>query len=447
MPDADPPSFAALPALAAATDPIELLPELRRVAGSPVPQNLSLVGATQLSAELWIGVFCDTKGQLLAAPCRKAGEALTRAVPGDGAAAALTRLLVDVKDAVNTGFSITTFALVDVEVPVAGAAERAMDVDQTHESVIVGDAAVVKWAVSAEPTPAPKLVAHLSAAGFTEMPQPWGFVTWVEGEQQVLVASVMGYLPGAGDGWTWAVLDAGDFAARGGDLDTSTAAFDDVGTVVADLHVAFATPTEVMVSPEQRAEVGEAEQWRDLAHSLLDQAVASVDGVEGDRLAALREPIGAVLDGLKSVAGTTTIPVHGDLHIGQLLRWEGGYAVADFDGNPVLSVAERLVPQPAARDVAGMLQSIDHVGRVVLRRVEGAEASRVRVWIAEAQARFLDAYRRRLSERGCSDLLDDRLLRPFQVEQECREFLYAVRHLPRWRYVPDQALQALFPQV
>ena len=30
-----------------------------------------------------------------------------------------------------------------------------MAVDQTHESVVVGDAAVVKWAVHAEPTPAP----------------------------------------------------------------------------------------------------------------------------------------------------------------------------------------------------------------------------------------------------------------------------------------------------
>ena len=92
-----------------------------------------------------------------------------------------------------------------------------------------------------------------------------------------------------------------------------------------------------------------------------------------------------------------------------------------------------------------MLQSLDHVGRVVVRRVEGADAARVEQWIADAQERFLSAYRRRLAEADASRLLDDRLLLPFRVEQECREFLYAVRHLPRWRYVPDQALQALFP--
>jgi len=90
-----------------------------------------------------------------------------------------------------------------------------------------------------------------------------------------------------------------------------------------------------------------------------------------------------------------------------------------------------------------MLQSIDHVGRVVDRRVAGADPTKVQRWIAEAQATFLAAYEQRLARRQMTDLLDRRLLMPFQVEQECREFLYAVRHLPRWRYVPDQALQAL----
>ena len=32
---------------------------------------------------------------------------------------------------------------------------------------------------------------------------------------------------------------------------------------------------------------------------------------------------------------------------------------------------------------------------------------------------------------------------PFAVEQECREYVYAARHLPRWLYVPDAALPAL----
>ena len=65
----------------------------------------------------------------------------------------------------------------------AGPLSAPMLVDQTHESVVVGDRAVVKWAVRAEPTPAPVLIAHLRAAGFKEMPEPWGFVSWANGSR------------------------------------------------------------------------------------------------------------------------------------------------------------------------------------------------------------------------------------------------------------------------
>jgi maltokinase len=321
-----------------------------------------------------------------------------------------------------------------------------MLVDQTHESVVVGDAVVVKWAVHAEHTPAPTLVAHLSQAGFTEMPHPWGFVTWSAADAEpVLVASAMQYLEGASDGWTWAVQDAGDHAARGGELTTAVEPMREVGRLVADLHSAFATPTAANSDPMARAAVPDVAEWRALALRLLDDAVRTVDGQEGERLARRRDAMVAAIDSMVDVVGCRTIPVHGDLHVGQVLRWTGGYAVGDFDGNPVLPVAERLRPQPAARDVAGMLQSIDHVGRVVNRRVDGADPERVARWIVTAQERFIEAYRDRLRTNGRAELLDERLLLPFQVEQECREFLYAVQHLPRWRYVPDQALQALFP--
>ena len=133
--------------------------------------------------------------------------------------------------------------------------------------------------------------------------------------------------------------------------------------------------------------------------------------------------------------------MHGDLHVGQILRWDGGYAVNDFDGNPVLPPEERLTAQPTARDVAGMLQSLDHVGRVALEHAPDADADAVEVWIFEAHQRFLRAYRESLGASG--DLFDERLLEPFAVEQECREYVYAARHLPRWLYVPDAAMPAL----
>ena len=114
--------------------------------------------------------------------------------------------------------------------------------------------------------------------------------------------------------------------------------------------------------------------------------------------------------------------------------------------NPTEDEAARLRRQPAARDVAGMLASWDHAGRVVVHRTDGLdEAAVVRVldWIDLAQAAFLDSYRATLVAAGVSELLDETLLRAMQVQQECREYAYASRYLPHWRYVPDAALPAL----
>ena len=42
-------------------------------------------------------------------------------------------------------------------------------------------------------------------------------------------------------------------------------------------------------------------------------------------------------------------------------------------------------------------------------------------------------------------IFDERLVRPFRFQQEVREYLYALDHLPLWRYAPDGALIDLIP--
>uniref|UniRef100_UPI0019640A93 hypothetical protein n=1 Tax=Nonomuraea lactucae TaxID=2249762 RepID=UPI0019640A93 len=67
-------------------------------------------------------------------------------------------------------------------------------------------------------------------------------------------------------------------------------------------------------------------------------------------------------------------------------------------------------------------------------------------WAREARDAVLAAYRRRLAERGGPGLLDETLIRPFEIEQECRELIYAARHLPRWRYAPMGVLRTWYPE-
>ena len=437
------PTVEAIASLLDATEPVQLLPEGYEPTTISAP--LTLVHAVSLGTGVWLTAIRSGTGRVVCAPVVREDMRLRRARPGDGAAVQLLAALArrpnswpDEFETLNVLESITT-------INTTHRAERPMLVDQTHESVVVADEVVVKWSVTAEPTPAPVLVAHLAHAGFTQMARPWGFVQLRLDGQSVLLASAVEFLEAAEDGWTWAVRDAGGFATGNSALTQATSTLGEVGQVIADLHLALTIPSHVISCPTVMAGAAEVSGWKAFAESLLDEVLECVDGAEGERLRSREPRMRSVLGQLGGVSQALTIPVHGDLHVGQVLQWARGLAVGDFDGNPVLPVSERLSPQPAARDVAGMLQSIDHVGRVVNRRVAEADPVKVRTWIEGAQTAFLESYLATLAAAGREELFDKRLLLPLQVEQECREFLYAVRHLPRWRYVPDQALEALFP--
>jgi maltokinase len=426
--------------LVTATQPDALVPPGR--AGSA-----GLIGPIRLLTSVALGpgqlaVVADAADRTLVVPLVITDGGVRRARVGDGMADALVAAVVE-------GGWTPSEMHVDVLHAAPAAGERSVGVDQTHESVIVGERAVVKWTVAAEPgeQPAPAKLKTLDAAGFAAMAHPWAFVTWRPPDRPpVLLASVSDYLPEATDGWTWCVEDVRAVAAGRAPLDDAVAPAREIGRLTAQMHVALAGPD----APVQ-ADIAQARTWATTARNVLDEAVMLVDGDEGRRLRARAPRIGTDIDRLADVATTPVISVHGDFHVGQVLRcpvadgWR--YAFVDFDGNPVLSAAQRLQPQPGARDVAGMLASLDHVGRVVVHRTDGVDLATVEEWMASAQSGFLASYHQELAVLGRTDLFDTRLLRGLRAEQECREFVYAVRHLPHWRYVPDAALAALYPDL
>jgi maltokinase len=326
--------------------------------------------------------------------------------------------------------------------PVSG--ERGVTVDQTNETVVVGGRAAVKWSlhlpVGDEPgSPAPQRLSALTEAGFLDMPRPWGMLERVKDGRAVLLATVVEFLPGALDGWDWMVDDVRALARGGLAMADALAPTKQLGVIAGRMHAALAQGGRGV------ADAAQASRWAIEARNDLAVAVASVIGPEGDRLRGWASRIDAELDVLATATGSALIDVHGDFHVGQVLRHGNphAYAVTDFDGNPVLTPAERCEQRPAALDVAGMLASLDHVGRVVLHRTDGVDARIVRAWIAQSQDAFLHDYRDTLARMSSTDLFDDALLAPLRLHQEIREYLYAVRHLPHWVYVPDLALSDL----
>jgi maltokinase len=120
----------------------------------------------------------------------------------------------------------------------------------------------------------------------------------------------------------------------------------------------------------------------------------------------------------------------------QLLRWRGGLAVSDLDGDPL---GPGMLSGSLARGVASLVQSLDHVGRIVERRRREFLSGRIR----DASDACLQAYRGELADHAASCLLGERLLRPLRIARELHEFVSAARYLPVWRSVPDRAFEAI----
>ena len=154
-----------------------------------VPDDGHVLDSLEL---LRLSVIDGPDGAAAVPMVRDAAGRWQRARPGDGAAEAILRLLCGVTGSSARGrFTVRSWA----EHTATG--ERPVGVDQTNESVVVGDAAMVKWATHLQPGPhpAPRRIGLLRDAGFAGMPSPLGLVTWQRlasrrGEQRSWVTRV-----------------------------------------------------------------------------------------------------------------------------------------------------------------------------------------------------------------------------------------------------------------
>jgi maltokinase len=205
-----------------------------------------------------LAIVTDNDGLAAIPMVLKDDDQWLRARSGDGVAEALIDLLA--RGSMTQGrFTIQSWTRR------TALGESGIEVDQTNESTIVGDTAVVKWATHLQegPHPAPRRIGVLREAGFGGMPTPWGLVTWQPPDSaETLVANVDEYLPGAVDGWTWAVGLITD-AARDRLPAPAVEAATEVGHLVAELHAALAGTATV-------ASRRDAARWGDTAFRTLE---------------------------------------------------------------------------------------------------------------------------------------------------------------------------------
>ena len=94
---------------------------------------------------------------------------------------------------------------------------------------------------------------------------------------------------------------------------------------------------------EKRDSLAEAEQ------NLADRILAARDAIADH----IRHSLPVAINAVK-------VRHHGDFHLGQVLVAKDDAFILDFEGEPGRLLAERRAKAPAARDVAGLIRSIDY---------------------------------------------------------------------------------------
>jgi maltokinase len=322
--------------------------------------------------------------------------------------------------------------------------------EQTNTSLVYGEESILKVFRRLSPGPNPDLEVTTALARLEseQIAEPLGWIeTSLDGVPTSL-AILSRYLRLATDGWTLAATSVrdlyahnaeppksgspsrlsvsaadagGDFAGESSRLGVATA------QVHTDLAVAFGTEElggEAVVELTERM------------FTKLDLAVAAVPD-----LAKHADMIADTYSQLAKAKGPFPVQrVHGDYHLGQVMRTETGWVVLDFEGEPATPLAQRRARSSPLRDVAGMLRSFDYAARHQLigtAREKAALDTAARDWVRRNAAAFCAGY---AEAGGLDPVANQLLLRALQLEKAVYEVLYEARHRPSWLSIPLDSL-------
>jgi trehalose synthase-fused probable maltokinase len=317
--------------------------------------------------------------------------------------------------------------------------ERRLGVEQSNTSVVIGDRLILKLYRLLEDgiNPEVEVSAFLTAAGFHQAPALVGSVTYraTAGDAAdgvSALAMLQELVPAASDGWAWALACLADHGGAG----AFTAGAARIGEITAAMHAALASRPEQRGFEVRIAGAGDETAWRASAGRQLELALESLDGPDRARLEALAPDLRLRIGALEAAGQGRVSRVHGDYHLGQLLRrHDGDFSVIDFEGEPARPLGERRLPGSPLRDVAGMLRSFDYAARTAARYGGGTIVA-ADAWAAGARAAFLGAY-------GPLTPGEVAALAVFELEKACYEVRYEANNRPDWTWLPLDALERL----
>jgi maltose alpha-D-glucosyltransferase/alpha-amylase len=351
---------------------------------------------------------------------------------------------------------------------------KAVDREQSNSSIIVDNRYVVKILRRLAPGIHPEIEIGrflTDETAFQNAPALLGSAELVEGEGRSALAVVHAFVENQGDAWSLTVgslerlidaqrLNLAEPLLETGDTPVLLQRMRQIGKRTAELHKAFASRADIedfapepIVAEDVAALTGELS---DRARARLDLVHASISSLPQNvrhlatRLVDSRDAILAHIgQGHDVPYQGQKIRHHGDFHLGQILIAKDDAYILDFEGEPRRTVDERRRKAPPARDVAGLLRSIDYAVSAAMANAPDLSdedrsvlAPLMREWGARLTDAFWTSYRETLGDSGLwpSDQLQtNQLLELFLLEKALYEIEYELTNRPDWSHIPLEA--------
>jgi maltose alpha-D-glucosyltransferase / alpha-amylase len=349
--------------------------------------------------------------------------------------------------------------------------------EQSNTSILYGEYAILKLFRRSRPgeNPEVEMARFLTdVAHFPGTPAYLGDIAWrSDGSTAVFLQR---FAPNAGDGWKFLQGELTSLYQRVLQLQSSPTdepQFNDlisehlkvarqIGQATAGMHLALATPTDDpafasaahtpqdLIDMQARIDRQLTEAMRALERQL--NSLAPDEAAKATKIISILKERGSILPlGVASQSCGLRIRIHGDYHLGQILRTQEGFLIVDFEGEPGRSLEERRVKQTPLKDVAGMLRSFSYAARSALPQPAASGAGTTAstwasAWERTIAAEFLKTYYEVAGARP--DLLPSPevarlLLRALLIEKASYELLYELNNRPAWLHLPLQSLLAL----
>jgi maltokinase len=316
-----------------------------------------------------------------------------------------------------------------------GQRARLIGVEQSNTSVIFGNSYILKLYRRPDPGRNRDVDLHraLNSVYSQHIAAPLAVLLDERGDEPVVLGFLQRFLPDAVEGWATATASVRDLLAEadlhadevGGDFAGEATR---LGAAVAEVHAALA---EALGTTEVGADMVTAEVAA--MHARLDTVLGEVPML-GEHEPTLR----AAFDAVRDLRAPLVQQIHGDLHLGQVLRATTGWVLIDFEGEPAAALAQRQQPRTPLRDVAAMLRSFDYAAfHLVAGGGDDRQLlTRAAEWSDRNRTAFCDGY----AETGTDPREHQVLLRALELDKAVYEVRYEHHNRPDWLPIPLAAI-------